>query len=155
YISGRAPIARMAEVIGTLGTSGFIGMMMGTQLGDYLLNYSELDPSHIRNLFLSVTMIGVAGFFFSWFATRSDGVRSKRRQPPILLVIRRYHPGPVLWAGAAAGFGLGLPTIFLTRYAAELQIPKLAVFFWIYAPTAFATRILIRRLPQRWGVRPM
>ncbi|MGC3966932.1 MAG: hypothetical protein QM775_06045 [Pirellulales bacterium] len=30
YVSGRAPIARMAEVIGTLGTSGFIGMMLGT-----------------------------------------------------------------------------------------------------------------------------
>ncbi|HET6883570.1 MAG TPA: MFS transporter [Pirellulales bacterium] len=155
YISGRAPIARMAEVIGTLGTSGFIGMMIGTQIGDLLLNYRELDPSHIRHLFLTVTAITAAGFVFSWFATRGDGARSKRRQPPMLLVIRRYHPGAVLWAGAAAGFGLGLPTIFLTRYAAELQIPKLAVFFWIYAPTAFATRILIRRLPQLWGVRPM
>ncbi|MGH7134916.1 MAG: hypothetical protein ACREHD_04205, partial [Pirellulales bacterium] len=110
---------------------------------------------HIQNLFLAVTAVTVAGFVFSWFATRGDGVRSKRRQPPMLLVIRRYHPGAVLWAGAAAGFGLGLPTIFLTRYAAELEIPKLAVFFWIYAPTAFATRLLIRRLPQLWGVRPM
>ena len=158
YISGRAPIARMAEVIGTLGTSGFIGMMIGTQLGDRILDYSDvgrLDESHIRNLFVAVTIVGMAGFLFSWFATRGDGVRAKRRQPPILLVIRRYHPGPVLWAGAAAGFGLGLPTIFLTRYAAELNIPKLAVFFWIYAPTAFTTRILIRQLPQRWGVRPM
>jgi MFS family permease len=155
YISGRAPIARMAEVIGTLGTSGFIGMMIGTQIGDLLLSYRELDQGHIRHLFLAVTAITVAGFVFSWFATRGDGARSKRRQPPMLLVIRRYHPGAVLWAGAAAGFGLGLPTIFLTRYAAELQIPKLAVFFWIYAPTAFATRLLIRRLPQLWGVRPM
>jgi MFS family permease len=155
YISGRAPIARMAEVIGTLGTSGFIGMMIGTQLGDRLLNHRAADGSHIRNLFVAVTLIGVAGFIFSWFATRSDGVRPKRRQPPMLLVLRRYHPGALLWAGAAAGFGLALPTIFLTRYAAELHIPNLAVFFWIYAPTAFVTRMLIRQLPQRWGVRPM
>ncbi|HEX7379834.1 MAG TPA: MFS transporter, partial [Pirellulales bacterium] len=35
------------------------------------------------------------------------------------------------------------------------HIPRLAVFFWIYAPTAFTTRILIRRLPTVWGVRPM
>lgn len=155
YISGRAPIARMAEVIGTLGTSGFIGMMIGTQIGDYLLNYRKLDAGHIQNLFITVTAITVTGFVFSWFATRGDGLRSKHRQPPMLLVLRRYHPGAVLWAAAAAGFGLGLPTIFLTRYAAELHIPKLAVFFWIYAPTAFTTRILIRRLPQLWGVRPM
>lgn len=155
YISGRAPIARMAEVIGTLGTSGFIGMMIGTQIGDYLLNYRKLDAGHIHNLFLSVTAITATGFVFSWFATRGDGLRSNHRQPPMLLVLRRYHPGAVLWAAAAAGFGLGLPTIFLTRYAAELHIPRLAVFFWIYAPTAFTTRILIRRLPTVWGVRPM
>jgi MFS family permease len=155
FISGRAPVARMAEVVGTLGTSGFIGMMVGTQLGDRLLNYTKLDAGHIHRFFIVVTVIGLAGFVFSWMATRGNGVRGKRRQPPILMVVRRYHPGAVLWAGAAAGFGLGLPTIFLTRYAAELQIPKLAVFFWVYAPTAFATRVLIRRLPQRWGVQPM
>ena len=155
YISGRAPIARMAEVIGTLGTSGFIGMMIGTQLGDRLLNYTELDRRHVDNMFIAVTCIGVAGFVFSWLATRGDGVRPKRRQPPILWLVRRYHPGAMLWAGAATGFGLGLPTIFLTLYAKELHIPKLAVFFWIYVPTAFVTRMLIRRLPQRWGVRPM
>jgi MFS family permease len=155
FISGRAPIARMAEVVGTLGTSGFIGMMIGTQLGDGLLNYTELDRHHIDRFFAVVTLVGVAGFVFSWLATRGNGARPKRRQPPIWLVVRRYHPGAVLWAGAAAGFGLGLPTIFLTRYVAELNIPMLAVFFWVYAPTAFATRVLIRRLPQRWGVQPM
>lgn len=148
-------MARMAEVVGTLGTSGFIGMMIGTQLGDRLLNYTKLDSGHIQRFFIVVTAIGVAGFVFSWLATRGNSVRGKRRQPPILMVVRRYHPGAVLWAGAAAGFGLGLPTIFLTRYVAELEIPKLAVFFWVYAPTAFATRVLIRRLPQRWGVQPM
>lgn len=155
FISGRAPIARMAEVVGTLGTSGFIGMMIGTQLGDRLLNYTQLDSGHVHRFFIVVTVVGTAGFAFSWLATRGNGARAKRRQPPILLVIRRYHPGAVLWAGAAAGFGLGLPTIFLTRFVAELEIPKLAVFFWVYAPTAFVTRVLIRRLPQRWGVQPM
>lgn len=155
FISGRAPVARMAEVVGTLGTSGFIGMMIGTQVGDRLLNYARLDRHHIDRFFVVVTIVGVAGFVFSWLATRGNGARPKRRQPPILAVVRRYHPGAVLWAGAAAGFGLGLPTIFLTRFVAELHIPKLAVFFWVYAPTAFATRVLIRRLPQRWGVQPM
>ena len=36
YISRRAPLSRVAEIVGTLGTSGFIGMMSGTTLGDWL-----------------------------------------------------------------------------------------------------------------------
>ncbi|MHB8902161.1 MAG: MFS transporter, partial [Thermoguttaceae bacterium] len=34
FIAGRAPLARMAEMFGMLGTSGFVGTIVGTQLGD-------------------------------------------------------------------------------------------------------------------------
>ncbi len=36
FIAGRAGGPRMAELIGMLGTSGFVGMILGTQLGDVL-----------------------------------------------------------------------------------------------------------------------
>lgn len=155
YISGRAPITRMAEVIGTLGTSGFVGMMLGTSLGDQLLNYAKLDRSHVDHMFEAATLLAIAAYGFSWVATRGHPVPVKRRRMPVTWLLKRYHPGAVLWAGVAMGFGLGLPGVFLTRYAAELQIPKLAVFFWVYAPTAFLTRMAIRRMPQRYGIRPM
>lgn len=155
YISGRAPISRMAEVIGTLGTSGFVGMMLGTSLGDQLLNYAELDRSHVDHMFEAATLLAIVAYGFSWAATRGHPVPVRRRRMPVAWLLRRYHPGAVLWAGVAMGFGLGLPGVFLTRYAAELEIPKLAVFFWVYAPTAFLTRLAIRRMPQRYGIRPM
>lgn len=153
YISGRAPISRMAEVIGTLGTSGFVGMMLGTSLGDQLL--TTLDRTHTDHMFQAATLLAIVAYGFSWAATRGHPVPVKRRRMPVVWLLKRYHPGAVLWAGVAMGFGLGLPGVFLTRYAATLGIPKLAVFFWVYAPTAFLTRMAIRRMPQRYGVRPM
>ncbi len=155
YISGRAPISRMAEVIGTLGTSGFVGMMLGTSLGDQLLNYARLDRNHVDHMFEAATLLAIAAYAFSWLATRGHPLPVKRRRMPVIWLLKRYHPGAVLWAGVAMGFGLGLPGVFLTRYAAELEIPKLAVFFWVYAPTAFLTRMAIRRMPARYGIRPM
>ncbi|HEX7445891.1 MAG TPA: MFS transporter [Pirellulales bacterium] len=155
YISGRAPISRMAEVIGTLGTSGFVGMMLGTSLGDRLLNYARLDRSHVDHMFQAATLLAIVAYVFSWLATRGHRPPVKRRRMPVSWLLKRYHPGAVLWAGVAMGFGLGLPGVFLTRYAAELEIPKLAVFFWVYAPTAFFTRMAIRRMPERYGIRPM
>jgi MFS family permease len=155
YISGRAPMTRMAEVIGTLGTSGFVGMMLGTWLGDQLLNYAELERKHADHMFEVATLLSVAAFVFSYLATVGHPLPATRRRLPVGHLLRRYHPGPVLWVGVAMGLGLGLPGVFLTRFAGTLHIAKLAVFFWVYAPTAFITRMLVRRVPEQYGIRPM
>ena len=57
--------------------------------------------------------------------------------------------------GVAMGFGLGLPATFLRTFAAELQIPRIGVFFTVYSVTAIATRVVTRRLPERFGLRPI
>ena len=41
-VSRSLPLARMAEVIGSLGTSGFIGMVLGPQLGDLLCGHEDI-----------------------------------------------------------------------------------------------------------------
>lgn len=42
FVSAQGPSHRMAELIGMLGTSGFLGTVVGTLLGDFLL---ALQPS--------------------------------------------------------------------------------------------------------------
>jgi MFS family permease len=151
YISGRAPIAHMAEVIGTLGTSGFIGTMLGTKLGDVLWPYG---PACV---FLGSAAIGSGAFFFGLMATRGQSRRTKRGQPPRVWIalLRRYHPGAVMLTGVAAGFGLGLPTVFLQPFVETLGIAGIAPFFWVYSPIALVSRLCIRRLPEQIGIRPM
>ena len=155
YISRTAPVFRMAEVVGTLGTSGFVGMVTGTFLGDRLFGSGPVEPIHIERMFQIASLLGVLAFGFAWLATRGALPPLKRKQPSFVWLLRRYHPGMVLVVGIAMGFGLGLPQTFLRPFAAELGIAQIALFFGVYAPTAFATRMCIRRLPERIGIRPM
>lgn len=155
YISGRAPTARMAEVIGTLGTSGFVGMILGTSLGDWLLHGVRPTRTGVDRMFLAATALAAIAFVLSWLATRGHEPRLKRRSASVWNVLRRYHPGWVLMVGVAMGVGLGLPGVFLSRYAASLDIANIGMFFGVYAPTAFVTRLSIRRLPEKLGIRRM
>jgi MFS family permease len=155
YISRTAPLARVAEVVGTLGTSGFVGMMAGTTLGDWLCRSHRPERWEIDRLFLVAAGMGLSALVFALLATRGQMRPVRRRQPPFWRLIRRYHPGIVLAMGVATGFGIGLPQVFLRPYVADLGFAGIAVFFWAYTILAFFTRLCIRQVPEKFGVRPM
>ncbi len=155
FISGRAPITRVAEVVGTLGTSGFVGMIAGTTLGDLLLRNPNPTPQAVRAMFVIAAALGACGFVFSWLAAPRNGTPARRKQISVFRLLARYHPGPVLVIAAATGFGLQLPGTFLRPYADALGLAGIAVFFGVHAPMAFATRLFSRRLPERHGLRTM
>jgi len=155
FIAGRAPVARMAEMIGMLGTSGFFGLVLGTQLGDLLLGTETIQRWQVDRMFLVAGTLGLCAVTFAWGATRHEPRPKRRRRPPVLWLLRRYFPGTVLLVGVATGIGIGLPTAFLRPYAAQLDIPRIGLFFGVYAPAAILTRVLTRRLPERLGLTPM
>ena len=155
FISYRASIQRMAEMIGMLGTSGFVGMVVGTQLGDMLAGAEPIGRRQLDSMFLLAGGLALLALCFAWMATRGQSRPAPRRRPPMLWLLKRYHPGTVLLVGAAVGAGLGLPATFLRAYAAELGIAKIGLFFAVYAPTAIVTRVLTRRLPERLGLSRM
>ena len=68
-------------------------------------------------------------------------------------LLLRYHPGPLLLCAAAMGIGVMLPHTFLRPYTAELDIPRIRTFFFVYAVVAFGVRIVTRRFTDRFGVR--
>jgi MFS family permease len=69
YISRRAPLPRVAEIVGTLGTSGFVGMMAGTTLGDFLCRTARPTRWEIDRLFLVAAVMGKLALFFAVLAT--------------------------------------------------------------------------------------
>jgi MFS family permease len=150
FIARRAPANRMAEVVGTLGTSGFIGMVLGSWLVDRIYEFSAA-AERVDHMFAVAAGLSAASFVFGLLATRSYVRPQRRRQPPILWLLRRYHPGMILVVSVAMGFGLSLPSTFVRPFTAYMNISGIAVFFTVYAGTGFITRMSIRRFPERFG----
>lgn len=152
FVSLRVPAARMAEVIGTLGTSGFIGIMVGPLIGDALGIGADRQ--------LIVRLFGVAGGFavFSaiatWLACRDEVPPQKRRRPRLARVIRKYLPLMVSLTAVAMGAGFSIPMTFLKKFAEEIRVERVGVFFLVYAIVAFLTRLGSRRVFERFGNRP-
>ncbi len=154
YISLRVPVERMAEMVGTIGTSGFVGMILGTQLGDLLCGSEVIARSDIDRMFVVAALLAACSLVCVLMATHGEVRPVVRPRPPMLWLIRRYHPGRLLLMATMMGVGLGLPGTFLRPYAAEIGITKIGMFFGVYAATAFALRIATRRLPSQIGIGP-
>lgn len=154
YISRRVPPERMAEIIGTLGTSGFVGFLVGPQLGDWICRGEVIQREQLDQLFLTAAGLATAGLVAVWWATQGKTSKANRRQPPVLPLVRRYNPGFVMLVAITVGAGITLPHTFLRTYAAERQISQIGVFFMVYACTAFLVRMSTRRLFAKYGNRP-
>ena len=154
YISLRAPVGRVAEMIGVLGSSGFVGIALGPVLGDWVFRFG-VGAQSVSNMFLYAAGLTLLSLICTALATHGQVRHPRRRRPPTLGLLRRYHPGPLLLVAAAMGIGISLPFTFLRTYAEHLQIDQMRTYFLVYAGVAFAVRIMARRLPDRLGIRPM
>jgi MFS family permease len=152
FIAGRSGGPRLAELISMLGTSGFLGMMLGTLLGDFICDAESLQRWHVDWMFLAAGLLGAAAVPFAWLSTRGAVRPEQYRREPLVGLVRRYQPGMVLIVGVATGAALVVPATFLRTFAAELDIPRIGLFFSVVAVTAFTTRVLTRRLPGRLGL---
>jgi len=155
FIGSRVPVVRMAELLGMLGTSGFVGMIAGVWLSDLLLSGVSHSVAAVERMFVAAGILTLAAFASACWATAGYVHPVPRRRPPLWGLIRRYHPGRIMVMGVAMGFGLGLPATFLRTFAAELHIPRIGLFFTAYSVAAIATRVVTRRLPERFGLRPV
>lgn len=158
YVSLRAPAGRMGEMIGMLGSSGFIGMAVGPSIGDWV--FAEVDPASMASrLFGWSAAAGGFSLACAFCATVGDQTARPQRGSKVpehnaWEQIRLYHPGWTLLVGFAMGIGIGMPTTFLSAFAAREGIVELGWFWTPYAATAFVVRILTRTLSDRWGTSP-
>lgn len=155
FISGRVSITRMAEIVGIFGTSGFLGMMLGAQVGDLLVASRTPDRWIVDQMFLAAGALGLAAMPFAWLATRKCIAPLRQDRTRVLTLLRMHQPGFVLAVGVATGAALSLPQTFLRTYAADLHITRISVFFTVVAVTAVITRIADRRIVHRVGLTKM
>lgn len=156
FVSKRAPAGRIAELIGVLGSSGFLGMAGGPFLADSILRPGQIDLPHVHSLFRFAALVTFMAAVCAIIAGQSEVKRPRRQgsRPPVWWILKRYNPGAILLVGFGMGLGIGIPFVFVRPFADTLNVDGIRWFFVVYATTAFIVRIYTRTLPDRWGVRP-
>jgi MFS family permease len=206
FVSMRTANGRLAEMVGMLGTGGFLGTVFGTLLGDFLFGSITISAAQVTEMFVAAGLLGLLSMPFAWAASRNEirlrifparplgeglmmragqgpgfrdqgsetsnlqisrspnqhnphpdplprGEGTTADEPSPLALVRRYCPRIILLIGVTMGMGLGLPSTFLRTYATELGIPRIGLFFLVYALAAIAIRVPTRRWTERFGPR--
>lgn len=154
FVSLQVPAKRMAEIVGALGTSGFLGLMFGPLISDWLGNSNMAADQMISWMFWTATILATSSGIATWFAIQGDAPPTRLERPSLLMVIRQYHPIMISVAAAMMGAGFAIPATFLRPFAFELHISSVGLFFMVYAVTGFGARMASRSLFERFGNRP-
>ena len=162
FISLQAPQERIAEVIGVVGSSGFVGMAIGPTLGDGLFSGTEIDRAAVNMMFgVAAAMTGVAwgaAMLAVRLARHHRALHEHRNEPKsgghAWRRIWRNRPGLILLVGALMGLSIGFPGTFLRPLAESHGISHIKTFFIVYNLVAFTSRLLFRRAPQVLGLKP-
>lgn len=147
HIQHHVPADRRTEVIGNLGSSGFVGMILGSNLGDAILYWITTPEWQFYVLFGGAGVIGIAYLALVVMLTRDQDDHDRAPSPMAFRLMIRFWPGSVVLAAMAMGLGVTATQTFLTRYATSQKIEGIGLFFTGYAISAFVFRLLV----QNWS----
>lgn len=151
HIQNLAPMERRTEIIGTFGASGFVGMICGAQLGDFIFHAYPESRLLYYVLFGMSFVFGLLHMGLAIWLTTGERHVSPSLTPPIHKLMFRYWPGIVLLVTVMMGMGFAVTMTFLTRYSTELGLGGIRTFFTAYAITAFTMRMIARQWSRTIG----
>ncbi|MGE3778232.1 MAG: MFS transporter, partial [Pirellulaceae bacterium] len=117
FVSLRVSPPRVAEIIGALGTSGFIGIMLGPQISDWICRGPEIGIRQVQTLFVTAAAMASLAALATCLATTGHRAPVARRQPNLRRMVRRYTPAGVALVAAAMGAGVAIPMTVLRPVA--------------------------------------
>ncbi len=159
FVSLQAPVHRVAEVIGVIGASGFVGMATGPVIGDYIFAVDKIQRTQIDQMFWVALSMAAGAFVFAGLACWSAGPigsTSRHKTRPIgnpLTFLWKNRPGFILVVGMMMGLSIGFAGTYLRPLAESLGINQIKTFFVVYNVTAFVSRLLFRRTPEILGLK--
>ena len=101
-----------------------------------MLGESGHTRGQVDRMFMMAAFMSCVSLILAAVATRGHRFPTARRRPPVLRVLRRYHPGAVLLVGMAMGLGIGVTaTMFSFTHCILEDLPydrpdELVNFSW-------------------------
>lgn len=151
HIQNHVPAHRRTEIIGNLGSSGFVGMIVGSNIGDLVLKFVPDKRTQFLILFGGAAAIGLVYLVIVVLLTRDQEHAREVPSPPAFRLLFRFWPGAVVLAAMIMGLGVTATQTFLTRFATSQKIEGIGAFFSGYAISAFVFRLLIADLSRTIG----
>lgn len=147
------PPERRTEFIGLLGSSGFIGMILGSQVADGLRWLADdQSVTAFRMIFLFAAIMIVIYIVCVAIATRSDlPPQTSKARPNLLVLMKRYWPGTIMLVAISMGAAFSVPSIYLVRFMQSEGYGGISLYWSIYALTAFVLRLKTARLSSQIG----
>ena len=160
-----APPGRRAESIGTMGMAGFIGMIAGPTLGDWIFSGATESVGSYRLFFTLSAACSVVSALIIYHAgvshlhegnasdetVRPGSTHRSSREASQMKIIRQHWPGMILLIGVVFSMAFCVQSQYLERLAEARGFKDIKLFFLVYGPTAMALRIIFRTAPQRLG----
>ena len=141
YIQNLVPRERRTEVIGNFGSSGFLGMVIGSQLGDLIFRLTGEGELQFQLLFGAATGLGVLYLALCLIVTHGDGHERPHETPHIFRLMRQHWPGVIVLVAMMMGVNLSVATVFLTRMTTTRGLGGIGTFFLGYCFSAFCFRV--------------
>lgn len=143
---------RRTEFIALLGSSGFVGMILGPQLADLLRWMSHDRAEFFPRVFGMTVLLMVSYMVFIVLITRGmPRPAQNHARPTLLKLMRLYWPGSVMLVSMAMGVVFMVPSLYLIRFNQHEQFGGISTYWTTYAVTAFAFRIRTAALSQQVG----
>jgi MFS family permease len=151
HVQNLVPAHRRTEVIGNFGSSGFLGMVLGSQIADliFYLTSDGFDRFHI--MFGLVVALAVGYVVLVLLITNGDEHSPPERTPGPLPLLRQYWPGMILAVAMVMGVSFTVTSVFLTRMVTERGLGGIGMFFLAYCTAAFVFRVASSRWDARFG----
>lgn len=142
---------RRTEFLGLLGSSGFVGMIVGTQMVDGLRWLTGGDQSYFRYVFMAVIACNAAYVLLARAVTKDFPRPQREIRPSLLRMMKDYWPGPIVLVAMVMGIVFTVPSLYLVRYNRYAGLGGIAGYWTAYAISAFALRVLTAQLSQKVG----
>ena len=160
FVSQTAPPRRQTEAIGTLGVAGFLGIVCGPVLGDAILGVQGRTSGDFHNLFIVASALLVLPLTLLLFLPPqvADGKSVKLGLRDFISTVKQYWPGGVLLVNLVFGLCMAVMMVFLAHVVDDLGLlvggqSAMGPFFVVYATVGLTIRLLLRRVPDRFGNR--
>lgn len=144
---------RRTEFLALLGSSGFVGMILGPQLADLLRWLASGDPDAFFPRVFQAAAVLLTIYIVCVVLVTKRLARPVHHgaRPSLLRLTRDYWPGLVVGVAMAMGVVFTVPSLYLVRFNQHEHFGGIATYWTTYAITAFAFRIRTAALSQQVG----